>query len=180
MSKTKRTVYAAMCLALGVVLPLAFHSIPNSGSIFLPMHLPVLLCGLICGWPFGLACGVLTPVLSSLITGMPPMAYVPGMVCELAVYGLVSGLLLRYVRTGKTLADIYISLISAMLIGRVVYGILNALIFSAGNYSMQIWVAGAFITPWPGLIALLVLIPAIIIALEKAKLISKRYPKKAA
>lgn len=177
MSKTKRTVYAAMCLALGVVLPLAFHSIPNAGSIFLPMHLPVLLCGFICGWPFGLACGVLTPVLSSLITGMPPMAYVPAMICELAVYGLASGLLMRYVRTGKIFADLYISLVAAMLAGRIVGGVLSALIFSAGKYSMDLWITGYFVTALPGIIILLVLIPFIVFALEKARLIEKRYPR---
>jgi hypothetical protein len=177
MSSIKRTVYAAMCLALSVVLPLAFHSIPNAGSVLLPMHLPVLLCGLVCGWPYGLACGALAPVLSSVITGMPPIAYVPAMVCELAVYGLVSGLLNRYVRTGKLFGDIYISLVSAMLAGRVVGGILNALIFSVGKYSMPVWVTGYFVTALPGIIILLVLVPVIVFALEKAKLIEIRYPR---
>jgi niacin transporter len=175
MSLIKRTIYASLCIALGVVLPLALHSVPNAGNIFLPMHIPVLLCGLICGWPFGLACGVLTPLLSSLITGMPPMAYVPGMLCELAVYGLLSGLLLRFVHTGKTLADIYVSLVCAMLAGRVIYGALNALIFSVGDYSLSIWLTSVFVTSLPGIIIQLVIIPAIIFALEKARLIERRY-----
>lgn len=177
MSSIKKIVYSAMCLALSVVLPLAFHSIPDAGSILLPMHLPVLLCGLICGWPYGLACGALAPVLSSIITGMPPFAYLPAMVCELAVYGLVSGLLNRYVRTGKFFGDIYISLVSAMLAGRIVGGILNALIFSVGKYSMPIWITGYFVTSLPGIIILLVLIPVIVFALEKAKLIEVKYPQ---
>ena len=45
-SSTRRLVMAALCVALGVVLPMAFHSVPRGGSIFLPMHIPVLLCGL--------------------------------------------------------------------------------------------------------------------------------------
>lgn len=81
-SSTRRLVMAALCVALGVVLPMAFHSVPRGGSIFLPMHIPVLLCGLACGWPYGLACGVLAPLCSSLITGMPPAAYLPSMLCE--------------------------------------------------------------------------------------------------
>lgn len=171
MSKTKRLILASLCLALGVVLPIAFHSVANAGSIFLPMHIPVLLCGLICGWPYGLACGVLTPILSSLITGMPPMAYVPSMVCELAVYGLVSGLVFRYVRTGKKIVDIYIALISAMLLGRITFGVLNALIFRAGEYSLAVWATAAFVTALPGIIIQLAIIPVLVVALQKAKII---------
>lgn len=171
MSKTKRMILASLCLALGVVLPVAFHSVANAGSIFLPMHIPVLLCGLICGWPYGLACGVLTPILSSLITGMPPMAYVPSMVCELAVYGLVSGLVFKYAKSGKQIVDIYIALISAMLLGRVTFGVLNALIFRAGEYSLAVWSTAAFVTALPGIVIQLIVIPVLIFALQKAKII---------
>ena len=70
----KNYVIAALCVALCVVLPMAFHAIPNAGSILLPMHIPVLLCGLLCGWPLGLVCGLVGPLLSSVLTGMPPAA----------------------------------------------------------------------------------------------------------
>lgn len=175
MSNIKKTIYAALCVALGVILPIAFHSIPNAGSIILPMHIPVLICGLICGWPFGLACGILAPLLSSLITGMPPIAYVPSMLCELAVYGLITGLLFKFIHTKKTIADTYISLVGAMIAGRIVYGILNALIFSVGKYSMSIWLTSAFVTSIPGIIIQLIIIPVLIVALEKAKLTERRY-----
>lgn len=175
MSNIKKLVFAALCVALGVVLPLAFHSIANAGSIFLPMHIPVLLCGLICGWPYGLACGVLASVASSLITGMPPAAYLPSMAIELAVYGLVSGLMMKYVRTGKTLWDIVISLVAAMLAGRFTYGTLNALFFRAGDYSLAVWLTSAFVTGLPGIAIQVVLIPALVLALEKAKILPRRY-----
>ena len=117
---------------------------------------------------------MLAPLLSSLLTGMPPAAMLPQMLCELAVYGLVSGLLMRAVHTGKKSANIYIALVGAMLAGRVVYGVLNALIFRAGEYSMSAWVAAAFVTALPGIIAQLVVIPILLLALEKAKLIELR------
>ncbi|HWQ58679.1 MAG TPA: ECF transporter S component [Clostridia bacterium] len=179
MSVIKRLIVASLFLALCVVLPLLLHSIPNSGSILLPMHIPVLLCGLICGWPFGLACGALAPVLSSLITGMPPMAYLPSMLFELAAYGLVSGLMMKFIRTGKTLWDVVISLVTAMFAGRVVFGALNALIFSAGEYSFAVWLGGAFVTALPGIAIQIVLIPILVFALERAKLIPRRYTDKA-
>lgn len=178
MSQIKKTIYAALCVALGVVLPMAFHFI-GLGQVFLPMHIPVLLCGLICGWPYGLACGAIAPALSSLITGMPPVAYLPSMTVELAVYGLVSGLLMRFVRTRSFIADIYISLAGAMLAGRIVSGLVNAFIFSAGSSSIDAWLTASFITAWPGIVIQIVIIPVLAAALEKGKLIAKRYTKTA-
>lgn len=178
MAKTfsaRKLVITALCAALCVVLPLAFHAIPNGGSIFSPMHIPVLLCGLVCGPLYGLLCGILGTFLSSLITSMPPMAYLPGMLIELAVYGLIAGLMIKSVRTGRLYGDLYISLIAAMLIGRLAAGICQALIFSVGEYSMSVWLTSYFVTAWPGLILHLALIPHLVFALEKAKLIPRRY-----
>lgn len=172
---TKQLVLAALCVALGVVLPIAFHGVPNAGSVLLPMHIPVLLCGLVCGPAYGLLCGLLAPFLSSLITGMPPFAYLPSMLCELAAYGLAAGVLRKVVRTGKRPLDLYIQLIGAMLLGRVVYGVMNALVFSVGEYSMAIFVSGAFITALPGIVIQLVLLPAVVLVLEKANLVRKPY-----
>ncbi len=174
MTKTKKYIWemviAALCVALGVVLPVAVHGIPNAGSVLLPMHLPVLLCGLLCGPAYGLACGVLTPLLSSLITSMPPAAMLPSMICELAMYGLVAGLMVLIIRTGSQAANVYISLVAAMLVGRVVYGIVNALVFRAGEYSLQMWLTASFVTALPGIVIQLVLLPLVVLALRKAKL----------
>lgn len=176
---TRSLVMAALCVALGVALPQVFHSIPNAGSVLLPMHIPVLLCGLTCGWSYGLGCGILTPLMSSLITGMPGPAYLPAMVCELAAYGLISGLAARFVHTGKRPVDLYIQLISAMLLGRVVYGIMNALVFRAGAYSMELFVTAAFVTAAPGILIQLVALPALVAVLEKARVLESPYTQTA-
>lgn len=176
-SSTRRLVMAALCVALGVVLPQLLHAVPNAGNVLLPMHIPVLLCGLTCGWAYGLGCGLLAPLLSHLVTGMPPAAVLPGMLCELAVYGLIAGLAAKYIHTGKRALDIYVQLIAAMLIGRVVYGIVNALIFRAGAYSMEIFLTAAFVTALPGIILQLVLLPGLILILEKAKVLETPYAK---
>ncbi len=179
-NQTKKLVISALCIALGVVLPFTLHAIPNAGSILLPMHIPVLLCGLACGWPYGLACGVLTPLLSSLVTGMPPMAYLPSMMCELAAYGLVAGLLILFIHTGNRVVDLYLPLVGAMLGGRVVYGVLNALVFAAGKFTFSAFIAGAFVTALPGIVIQLALLPAVILILEKAKVIDRRPGRRAA
>lgn len=168
-----KSVITAMCIALCIVLPITLHAIPNAGVLLSPMHLPVLLCGLVCGWPFGLACGIMGPLLSSLITGMPGMAILPAMLCELAVYGFLSGLLIKLVRTGKLILNLYISLLTAMLAGRIIAGLARALIFAAGNYSFKMWAASYFVTSLPGIILQLVLIPVIFLALKRARLIGE-------
>lgn len=177
MSVVKKSIITAVCIALCYVVPLLFHGVQNAGRVFLPMHLPVFLCGLICGWQYGLLCGLAGPALSSLLTSMPPVAILPSMMLELAVYGCVSGLMMRFIRTKNTYADLYISLIAALLCGRVVAGLLQALIFSKGAYSMTAWVSGYVVTSWPGTLIQLVLLPSVVFALMKAHLIPERYPK---
>jgi niacin transporter len=168
MSKTKKLVFAGLFTALGIVLPMAFHLI-GAGPVFLPMHIPVLLCGLVCGWQFGLVCGVMSPLLSSLLTGMPATAILPGMTIELAVYGAVAGLMAVAVKKMKRPAGVYIALICAMLCGRAAAGLLNAFIFRAGSYSLEMWLGASFITAWPGILIQLVVIPPLVLALKKEK-----------
>ena len=91
-----KLVYAAVCLALAMVLPLLIGQIPQIGQALSPMHIPVLLCGFLCGWPYGLAVGFIAPLLRGAVFGMP--ALMPNgisMAFELATYGFVTGILYR-------------------------------------------------------------------------------------
>lgn len=171
-SPVKRLVLTAIHIALCVVLPIAFHSIPSGGAIFCPMHIPVLLCGMLCGPYYGLLCGALGPLLSALLTSMPAAAILPAMLLELAVYGFASGLLLRRLRLKSPLLKLYTALIAAMLLGRVFSGIAKAFIFSVGNYSLQIWLTASFITALPGIAIQLALIPSLLMGLKRAGLIA--------
>ncbi|MBQ2893630.1 MAG: ECF transporter S component [Oscillospiraceae bacterium] len=174
LSHLRKLIFTAVCAALCIALPVAFHAVPNAGNIFLPLHIPVLLCGLICGIPYGLACGLMGPVLSFLCSGMPPAAALPSMTVECAVYGLVMGLMMRLLRTRSAVADVYISVITAMLAGRILAGIANALIFTPGISALA-WVASALVTGIPGICIQLVVIPAVFFALTRARLIPRRY-----
>ena len=177
MSNVKKSIITAVCIAPCYVIPLMFHGIQNAGSIFCPMHIPVFICGLICGWQYGLLCGIAGPALSSALSGMPPVAILPSMMVELAVYGTAAGLMMKLVRTKSTYADLYISLIVAIVCGRVLAGLAKALIFARGSYSMSAWIAGSVVTSWPGTVIQLVFIPTIVFALMKSHLIPERYPK---
>lgn len=170
----KKLVFTAACAALCIVLPMAFHMIPNAGTVFLPMHIPVLLCGLICGWPFGFVCGLIGPLLSSILTQMPPAAMLPSMMVECASYGCITGLVMKYVHTGKLLPDLYISMGTAMVLGRVLSGFAKSLIFAPGTAPFA-WVTTSLVMGLPGISIQLVLMPAVILALTRARLIPCRY-----
>ncbi len=172
---TRKIAITAVCLALCVVLPLAFHLIPGEGQTFSPMHIPVFLCGLACGPLYGLICGLGGPLLSHLFTSMPPVAFLPGMLIELAVYGLVAGLCMQLIHSKKPALDVYLSLLIAMLAGRLVAGLANAWIFQVGTYNLQLWLTAYFVKAWPGLVLHLIAVPAIYFALLKANLLPERY-----
>lgn len=166
---TKNLVGTAMCIALGIILPQVFHLV-GAGSVFLPMHIPILLCGLCFGMPCGLICGLITPLLSSLFTGMPPIYPIGITMCfELATYGAVSGLIYRLKNQ-----NIYIALIGAMLVGRLVSGAVSAVLYNiAGNpYGLQTFLTASFVTGLPGIVIQIIIVPLMVIALEKGGLIS--------
>ncbi len=165
----KRMVLAALFVAIGFLLPFLTGQIQQIGNMLSPMHIPVLLCGFVCGPFWGLLVGAVTPLLRSLTLGMPPlMPVAAAMAFEMAAYGLAAGLLYRALPR-KTIS-VYIALVAAMLIGRVVWGVAMYAL-TGGAFSMQAFLAGAFINAWPGIILHILLIPAIVIALERAKLI---------
>lgn len=181
MSNVKKIVITAMLIAVCVVLPMAFHMIPYglAGRALLPMHIPVLLAGLICGPVFGLVAGVAGPLSSHLITQMPPQGILQSMMIELAVYGLVAGLMVKFVRTNRVMLDLYIALISAMVAGRVVAGAAQALFLFDGEYALAMWISAYFAYALPGIVIQLAFIPSVVMALERERVIPTRYPVKA-
>ena len=96
MNRTRRLVFAAVCLALCLVLPFLTGNNRELGTLFSLMHLPVLLCGLMCGLRLGLLVGFTAPLLRSLMFGMPPMPIVAvPMAFELAAYGFDWGIFIQ-------------------------------------------------------------------------------------
>ena len=163
-----RTVLAAMFLALALLLPLLTGQLTQTGNAFCPMHLPVLLCGFFCGPYLALTVGFSAPLLRFLLFGMPPVMPIGiAMAFELACYGFVSGLLYRLLPKKKV--NIYISLISAMIVGRVVWGAVRAILYGLGKseFGLAAFISGAVLNAIPGIIIQIVLIPIIVMVLEK-------------
>ena len=175
-TKIKNLTLAALFLALGLVLPFFTGQIPQIGSMLLPMHLPVFLCGLICGWQYGAAVGFVVPLLRSVLFGMPPLfPTATSMTFELLTYGLVVGLLYSRSRW-QCVRALYRCLIAAMLAGRAVWGVVQAVLLGAtgSSLTMQVFMASAFLNAIPGIIVQLILIPVVMLALNRTGLVPFR------
>lgn len=172
-SKLTRLIFSAMFLALALVLPFLTGQIPMFGKMLCPMHIPVLLCGFFCGPWFGGAIGLIAPLLRSSLFGMPQLFPEGIAMCfELATYGLVAGIL--YMLLPKKAGYVYVSLISAMLAGRIVWGVVRVIFYGVGKipFGWMAFLSGAFINAIPGIVVQLILIPILVITLRKPLLSS--------
>lgn len=170
MNSTKKLVISSLLLAVALLLPFVTGQIPEIGNMLLPMHLPVLLAGFIVGGPSAMAIGAIAPLLRSVLWGMPvlfPKAI--SMAFELATYGLVSGIV--YSNSKKDGKSVFISLITAMIAGRVVWGIVSMMLFGVmgKGFTMALFMTEAFVNAVPGIAIQLVVIPVIVSALKKSK-----------
>ncbi len=173
----KNLVSAAVCLALCMVLPFLTGQIPQIGSALSPMHIPVLLAGFLCGPWWAMAVGAIAPLLRFALFHMPPIFPTGIAMCfELAAYGLVSGWLYRLLP--KKPVSIYVSLIAAMLAGRAVWGAVRALLsgVSGEAFTWKMFMAGAFLNAVPGVIVHIVLIPLLVMALQRAGFLERSAP----
>ena len=158
----------SMMIALGIALPLAFHGVPNAGRVFLPMHLPVLLAGFLFGPVSGVIAGAVTPLLSSVFTGMPPMAPMPiavQMSVELAAFGLLAGLLYHALKM-----NLFVSLVLTLAGGRLAYSVITLTLFplfGLRSIPLSVVFGASLITALPGLALQVVSIPAIILGVNR-------------
>lgn len=164
-NNTKKLVISGLLLALGLVIPMIFHSTGIPGDIFLPMHIPVLIGGFLLPPYLALLLGMVTPLLNSLIGGMPvffPMAII--MTFELGIYGLIASLTYR----GLKLPSI-ISLILSMAAGRIMAGLVVFILatFFVMEMDPMIFIIGAVTKGIPGIVIQLVLIPSLIYSIVK-------------
>ncbi|MEO4052708.1 ECF transporter S component [Solibacillus sp. CAU 1738] len=165
--KTRYLIYTSLFIAIAIVLAQVVKIIPigTPGAVLLPLHIPILLCGFVCGKKYGLLAGIITPLVSFLITGMP-MIFPIGlsMMFELGTYGFMAGFLYKNLKVNP-----YISLLVSMLVGRAIYGIAAAILFSFANFDfgLQMFIQAAFVVALPGIIIQLIIIVPLVKAIEK-------------
>ncbi len=162
--------FASMFLALAYVLPFLTGQVPQIGKMLCPMHIPVILCGYVCGAPWGLIVGIAAPLVRSLTLGMPVLfPNAVSMAFELAVYGLISGVMYRVLPKKKIY--IYFALLLAMVAGRLVWGVVQfaCMGFDTSRFSLAAFWAGAVANAVPGIILQIIIIPVAVMLFEKIK-----------
>ena len=172
----KKLTLTAMFLAIGLVLPFLTGQIQQIGNMLLPMHIPVFLCALICGWRYGMPMAFVLPIMRSMLFGMPPLYPTAiSMAFELATYALVAGFLYEKSRWQCTRA-LYRSMLAAMVAGRIVWGIAQIILLGLKGtaFTFEAFLAGAFLNAIPGILLQLMLVPAVMVALNKTKLVPFR------
>lgn len=170
-TQLRKLTYSALHMAIALILPFVTGQIPEIGAMLCPMHIPALLCGFMCGWPWGVAVGFISPLLRSVMLGMPAMFPAAiAMAFELAVYGGMAGLL--YSRLPRKKWMIYAALLISMIAGRVVWGAVQALLagLSGNSFTWTLFLTGAVINAIPGIIMQLALIPVLVVTMDKAGL----------
>lgn len=155
----RNLVISGLLLVLGLIIPYIFHSSGIAGNIFLPMHVPVLIGGFLLPPQFALLLGILTPIINSLITGMPGFPIVLIMIFELGTYGLLASVFYLKLRLPSVFA-----LILSMIGGRIMAGLVVFIlaIFFAIPLEPITYVIGAITTGIPGIVIQLILIPILI------------------
>ena len=171
-NNTKKLVYSALFLALALVLPFLTGQIQTFGQMLAPMHLPVLLCGMLCGPAYGLSCGLLIVLLPQLFPGAAGVALSTGELWELAIYGFLAGLLTYLLAAAPPVLNVLVSLVGAMLLGRVFCGLLDAFVFVPG-YTWTQWVGESFVICLPGIVLQLAAIPLVTLALRRCAIAAK-------
>lgn len=162
---SKEITLTALFITLGITLPLVFHQMALAGRIFSPMHIPVFLAGIFIGPVSGLIVGLICPVMSFLLTGMPPPYAVPLMSLELPVYGVAIGILIRLIKFPV------LSLLLAMVLGRLAFalGLFVFGLFLSLPYGPKEFIKISVITGFPGIVIQLILIPLLIETIKLAK-----------
>lgn len=150
-------------VALDVAVPWLCHIIhPLAGPVFLPMFFFVLLAGILFGWRAGVLVGLLTPLVSYGISGMPLPQTLPRIITEAAFYGLAAGLLRGHFKLG-----VLASLIGAIIVGRLAALAWMSLILGGSHSATMAWQATKL--GWPGIALQLILLPLIMLLLEKLR-----------
>lgn len=176
MSKVKKAMITAVCTALCVVLAMAFRALPGGGAIYGPLILPVLLCALVCGAGRGSLCAMLGVTLSAVINGSPTAALFVPVMCECVCCGASAGLVAGRATFGERAT--YAAVPTGLIVGRIAGGVVEAVLFAPDMPALAVWATGYFAASLPGLIVMLVLVPALVRALAVSSVIPTANPAK--
>lgn len=161
--KAKYIIGTILLSGIGIALPRVFHVLAGStaGSVFLPMHIAVLIAVLTFGITSGCVVAGSSVICSYLLVGMPTLARMPYMIIELLIYAILLGIFNKKFNS-------YIALVATMILGRLLYsGVLSVAIHVIGLQTYGISVIESVKTGLLGIIIQLLFVPFIAKAIRK-------------
>lgn len=173
-------VTSALLLAVGLALPFMTGQLPVLGQLMSPLHIPAYLCGLVCGPVWGTLLGLLLPLVRMLLFGMPLLPVALPMAFECATYGLCIGLIYRVTKVrfaNRFYIAILYAMIPSMISGRIIGGLAKALFLVSGviasqaPFTFSVFITSYFVDTSVGALMHLILVPLVMAALKKVRLI---------
>ena len=159
-NRTKHLTLSGLFISLGILIPILFHAM-GLGSVFLPMFLPIAACGFFLPLTYAMAVGVLTPILSMMVTGMPPPPILYKMILELGFLAAVTGFLYK-----KSHLGIFWLILCGLFAAEVMGLLGSAAIAHIFGLPPELYALVSLVKGIPGMILLLTVLP---LAIHKIK-----------
>ena len=93
LNELKTYLFVFLFVVGNILLPQLCHLIPNGGRIFLPIYFFTLIASYKYGAKVGLMTAVLSPVINSILFGMPALAVLPAILIKSVVLALAASLI---------------------------------------------------------------------------------------
>ena len=166
LARARELSLAGLLGALGLLLPIGFHALGPAGRVFLPMHLPIVVAGFVVGPATAAGLGLIVPLLSAVLTGMPPLAPPIALLMslELMVKATLASVLYRSLRL-----PIWLVLPVALLVDWAVLAV--AAVVAADFFAIEAgpvqYVWGVILLSVPGTLLQLAVVPLGVAAIER-------------
>ena len=90
-SNVKTYLAASLFIVGNILFPRLFHLIPLGGLTWLPIYFFTLIGAYKYGWKVGLLTAILSPVINSLLFGMPVPAVLPAILLKSVLLAIAAG-----------------------------------------------------------------------------------------
>ena len=119
LNELKTYLFVLLFVAGNIILPQLCHLIPDGGKMFLPIYFFTLVASYKYGVKVGLMTAVLSPIINSLLFGMPVIALLPAILTKSVVLALAASFVAN--RTHKiSIVNLLIVILTYQCVGTLV------------------------------------------------------------
>ncbi|MBN2041146.1 MAG: hypothetical protein JW864_13975 [Spirochaetes bacterium] len=149
---------AAIFSAFGILFPVLFH-LTGLGPVFMPMYIPLAIGAYFLSKTNALIAGFFTPLLSALITGMPPFypPVAPLMIVQLSLLCVIISFIQH-----KFSPMILLPLLAAIIIDRILLVLYYLVIIPLFGINAPAFTLFQLVKSLPGIILMFILVPVLV------------------